>query len=254
MTQDMILSEDPAWIAPPEQPMTVKQMWATPIAEQQIDLPPQMRGTLINILKRQEAEHINIARREPNFAAFMKDRGFYGTTHYNLFDFERVNLDANEREVVLSFERLACRAARQYLQYALDLPEQEARDTQLIGRCFGNVQQKHDRTYPHYHQGIDIVLVHYLATGRGVDETLNSGSMRNSPHMMMMLDPRPVPTFPYWQKLHSIVPRVGLTVIHPGYLWHETNPFRFDGDRLCIVVNFNVLTNTYSELHRPLRF
>ena len=43
-------------------------------------------------------------------------------------------------------------------------------------------------------------------------------------------------------------------IAQAGFKGLKTNPFRFDGDRVCIVVNFNVITNTYAELHRPMRF
>jgi len=230
------------------QPMVIAQMWPTPVAQQQIDLPEPMRKALIEVLKRKDAQRGDLAKRAPDFHVFMKDKGFYATSHYNLFD----EADAHpEREAILMFERVACLAAREYLAHALEL--REARDVQLAGRCFGNVQRTGDRTLPHYHQGVDFVLVHYLTVGHGADVEASS-TPRNGPHALLLLDPRPVPTFPYWEKVHAIQPRIGLTVLTPGYLWHETNPFRFDGDRVCIVVNFNVITNTYAELHRPMRF
>ena len=49
--------------------------------------------------------------------AFMKDKGFYATSHYNLFDEAEAY---PEREAILMFERVACMAAREYLAHALD--------------------------------------------------------------------------------------------------------------------------------------
>ena len=78
-------------------------------------------------------------------------------------------------------------------------------------------------------------------------------SPRHPPHSVMFVDPRPAINYPYWEKLYTVSPRVGLTIIHPNYAWHETNPWLGKGTRVCIVVNFRIVSHGYNELSKPLR-
>jgi len=96
------------------------------------------------------------------------------------------------------------------------------------------------------------VLVHYLELGQSRDEEANL-TPRHGTHALLLLDPRGTPNYPWWEKVESITPRQGLTVIHPAYLWHETNVWRGTTTRVCIVVNFQVIRPGYLSLHRPLR-
>ena len=57
------------------QPMVIAQMWPTPVAQQQIDLPEPMREALIEVLKRKDAQRGDLAKRAPDFHAFIRTKG-----------------------------------------------------------------------------------------------------------------------------------------------------------------------------------
>ena len=129
----------------------------------------------------------------------------------------------------------------------------QADELKLEGRCFGNVQVPGARTYPHYHQDVNGVLEHYLTVGNNDLDVDIEKSPRHARHSILFQDPRPGISYPYWEKLAAYYPRVGLTIIHPNYVWHETNPWLGEGKRVCIVVNFRIVSHGYNELHKPLR-
>ena len=229
--------------------MELRNLWPTPVASEHIALPDAMREELIAVLIRKEAEVKSQASLEadPDFQRFMTSKKFYASTHYNLFAEAG---EHPEQAAILAFEQLACVKVRQYLAAAYGIAHDQG--VELAGRCFGNVQQPGARTFPHYHQSCDLVLVHYLdvGDGRDPDSTL---SARHGTHALLLLDPRGTPNYPWWEKVDSITPRQGLTLIHPAYLWHETNVWRGTATRVCIVVNFQVVKPGYQSLHQPLR-
>lgn len=206
-----------------------------------------MRQALINVLLRKEEDRHKIAENSPEFHRFMMSKGFYATTHYNLFD----EADQHpERDAIIEFERIACQAYREYLRDAYQIEEWDK--VRLSGRAFGNVQVPGARTFPHYHQSVDGELIHYLEIDENdPDRDL---SPRHGSHALLLLDPRGTPNYPYWEKVHSIPPQVGMTVLHPAYVWHETNPYRGTGIRVAMVVNFQVVSHGYVELHKQMRF
>ena len=57
---------------------------------------------------------------------------------------------------------------------------------------------------------------------------------------------------PYNNKAKIIKPETGLTLIHPAYLWHETQTHTKPGVRAAIVINFNVENRNYDILPTPL--
>ena len=78
-------------------------------------------------------------------------------------------------------------------------------------------------------------------------------SPRHGSHQVIFQDPRPAISYPYWEKVHAVYPKIGLTIIHPNYLWHETNPWLGEGTRVCIVVNFRIVSHGYNELLKPFK-
>ena len=227
--------------------MQVRNLWPTPLACESIQLPEVMRAQLIDVLLRKDAERQAAIEADPDFHRFMTSKKFYASTHYNLF----AEAEAHpEREAILAFEQFACVKFRQFLETAYGIDKDQG--VELAGRCFGNVQLPGARTFPHYHQSCDGVLIHYLDLGEGRDPEANF-TPRHGTHALLLLDPRGTPNYPWWEKVESITPTLGLTVIHPAYLWHETNVWRGTGIRVCIVVNFQVIRPGYLSLHQPLR-
>ncbi len=228
--------------------MKITNHWVTPIAEFDLALPQPMRQQLMALLQRKEADRDKLSESYPDFFRFMQSKQFYASTHYNLF------AEANqhpEKNAILSFELLACNAYRQYLRQALNI--EQADELKLVGRCFGNVQTTGGRTFPHYHQSVDHVLIHYLDIPDHNDPELGK-SYRHGTHALLLQDPRGAVNYPYWEKVLSIAPYTGKTIIHPAYVWHESNPYRGQGTRMCLVVNFQIASHSYIELHKEMRF
>ena len=233
----------------------IDQTFATPFMESDTSLPEKMRSDLVEVLQEKEHGMEEMRQSNPDFYSMATSKGFYATTHYNLFD--NPGEFPSAKQSILDFEIIACQMIRYYIRKGWGI--KEADEMELEGRCFGNVQKTGARTYPHYHQDINGVLVHYLAVG---DESVDikekiaidtEKSPRHPSHQVIFLDPRPAIAYPYWEKVHTVTPRVGLTIIHPNYVWHETNPWLGDGLRVCIVVNFRIVSHGYNELIKPLR-
>ena len=240
---------------PLDQFCKVEQKFATPIMEGITEIPQKMREDLIKVLQLKEQKADDIREKDPDFYSIATSKGFYATTHYNLFD--SVDEFPFAKESILGFESIACQLIRYYIRKGWGV--QQADEVKLEGRCFGNIQDTGARTYPHYHQDQNGVLVHYLALG---DENVAlkdrvmkdmEKSPRHSSHQVIFLDPRPAISYPYWEKVHTVTPQVGMTIIHPSSLWHETNTWLGEGLRACIVVNFRIVSHGYNELARPLR-
>ncbi len=233
----------------------IEQKFATPFLEMDTQLPQKMREDLVKVLELKETAMSKIKESNPDFYGMATAKGFYATTHYNLFD--NPNEYPFAEQSILDFEQIACQKIRYYIRKGWGV--QQADKMELEGRCFGNVQETGARTYPHYHQDINGVLIHYLKIGDEdaiPAEQLQKGfekSPRHSTHQVIFQDPRPAISYPYWEKVHAITPRVGLTIIHPNYLWHETNPWLGKGIRVCIVVNFRIISHGYNELLKTFR-
>lgn len=235
----------------------IEHRWSTPFMEMESQLPEKMRRDLIEVLIKKETAMTDLKKTEPQFYSMAEAKGFYATTHYNLFAEKDLEEFPEYRDSILGYEQIALKQIRYYIRKGWGV--QQADDMVIEGRCFGNVQEPGARTYPHYHQDINGVLVNYLQVGdenRNLDEQLardSYNSPRHGSHNVLFLDPRPAISYPYWEKVYAVTPKVGLTIIHPSNLWHETNQWLGDGIRVVIVVNFRILSHGYNELLETFR-
>jgi hypothetical protein len=236
---------------------TIEQKFTTPFMESVTAIPEDMRKHLCDVLVQKETAMSKTKNSDPEFYSLAQSKGFYATTHYNLFAEKDMEEFPEAKDSILEFEQISCQMIRYYIRKGWGV--QQADDMKIEGRCFGNVQEPGARTHPHYHQDISGVLVHYLRVGDEdvsltdqirVNEEL---SPRHGQHTVMFQDPRPAIGYPYWEKNHCVTPQIGLTIIHPNYVWHETNPWLGKGTRVCIVVNFRIVSHGYNELLQPLR-
>ena len=119
-------------------------------------------------------------------------------------------------------------------------------------RCIPVCYQPGMRAQPHYHHTCDHVLCLYLDCGDGRSPpgernwTVGDGEL-------ILQDPRPMAGFPFWEKVHYIETFPGLVVLHPSRIWHETNPFNAQGDRVLLVVTLRVMSHNYSDLYCNLQ-
>jgi hypothetical protein len=226
--------------------MHVEQLWPTPVGRTDILLPEEVRQSLIAVLERKDASHERVRGDAEAFRSFVASKKFYHGIHYNLFAEAPEHPEHNS---LVEFERIACRTFRDYLREAFAV--EDADTVRLNGRCFGHVQKPGERTFPHYHQGCDGVLIHYLDVG---EATAVNRPADSSPHALLLLDPRGSPNYPWWGKMHSIIPYRGLTILHPAYAWHETTVWQQSTRRVVIVVNFQVIGHGHASLYRELAF
>jgi len=242
--------------------------WTTPIAEINFPLSFKTRLNLIHTIAKKSfhkgIKNFNATPRTPD----NPDTKYASKHFYNLLTSRDSDPSIND------FAEHANELIRYYIANAWGVPDIE--ETQIEAKCFGNMQVHGQRTYPHYHHGFDGVLITYLTCGGEFDLDLESedliveceknvkvehdkydhlkndraiwGKMGNSTHPgdfeeeqnMLILDPRPAITYPYNNKAKAYTPKTGNTVIHPGYLWHESNTFMGTGIRVAIILNFKV--------------
>ena len=226
--------------------LDVKHEWTTPIGSIDIYLPDIVRQVLIRILTNCK----NIST-------------------YNLFDFSDKSFSTIEERCLKDFEEIASKIIRTYVKKAWEWDE----EVKIKARCFGNVQRSFSRrNAPHYYHGWDGVFIHYLTIGeefnyplfdakaneklteiaskakhgRKMLDTIDSEAT-HSDHSgdLIFLDPRHSIKMPYNNKAKIIKPKVGTTLIHPAYLWHETETHTKPGIRVTIIINFNIENSNY---------
>tara|TARA_B100000470_G_scaffold72642_1_gene55508 strand:- start:7679 stop:8488 length:810 start_codon:yes stop_codon:yes gene_type:complete len=258
--------------------LNVEHEWTTPIGSINIYLPEELRQILIVILTKQGIVFTEHTYNKVNNTSEALKK--FDDKIYNLFDYDdqKTVLDANEIDALAEFEKISSKIIRTYIHKAWGLDE----DAAIKARCFGNVQRPFGRrTAPHFHHAWDGVLVHYLTVGEEFNYPLFSDAddwtMSTNDHLvqitarsaggrkaiddkdpeainsdfsgdLIMLDPRPAIKMPYNNKAKTFKPEVGMTLIHPGYVWHETQTHTKAGIRVAIVINFNIENRNWDIL------
>ncbi len=140
---------------------------------------------------------------------------------------------------------------RRYLREALGV--RNAQEIEFVVRILPVVYlERGRRTLPHYHHTCDHVLCVYLETGENRrpfadrDRTGGDGEL-------ILCDPRPMASFPFWEKTRFIDPFPGLAILHPAPIWHETNTFTSEGSRTLLAATLRVTSHNYTDLYRPLK-
>lgn len=220
--------------------MKVEQLWSTPIATHEERLSQEATEQLIALMLRRDQEKKKVPLGGSPFKDYVDVGDFYHNIHYNLFSTPDEYLEA---PALREFEKFACKQVREYLRLAFDA--KDFADVALSARAFGHITYAGTKTFPHYHQQSDLVLIHYLK----VDQVTNE-----SPLSLIMLDPRGAPNYPWTGKMHTINPYTGLNVIHPSYVWHETNEWKLDNYRALIAVNFKIIGHGHETQFTKTRF
>lgn len=220
--------------------MSIDQLWATPVATYHQPLPLEVAQQLVALIVRRDAQKDKAQGGGTAFKQYVDSGRFYHSIHYNLFDLPETT---PEHDALRVFEQHACRAIRQYLRDGF--AAHDAQTVELSARCFGHVHTPGAKTFPHYHQASDLVLVHYLRLG---------GNNAGEPLSLIMQDPRGAPNYPWWGKMHTINPVEGMTVCHPSFLWHETNEWHGAGNRVLIAANFKVIGHGHEKQFKTTNF
>lgn len=234
--------------------LKIDREWPSTIAQEHINLPEEMRITLIDIIKKQDQVFTEDTYNKQ--IGITKDTELFERKIYNIFDCSRYS-DENEVKQVKGFEKLMSSVIRDYIHKAWDADK----NVEIKVRGFGNVQKTFGRrTAPHFHHGWDGVLAHYLTVGEEFDlkeQNVHKPFDTDWSGKFILLDPRPKNDFygrHAWKcaRYQEITPTKGLTIIHPGYLWHETNTHTKAGVRVLVAISFTILTRNHSELPTTL--
>ena len=237
--------------------LQISNEWSTIIGNDHIDLPIEMRKTLIDIIKKQD--HVFTEDTYDEKIGTLTESEIFERKIYNIFDYSRYS-DKNEIKQVEGFEKIISGIIREYVHEAWNTDK----DCDIKIRGFGNVQKTFGRrTAPHYHHGWDGVLAHYLTAGEEFDlEEKQYNKPINTDYSgdLLLLDPRPANVsapiaregYPGNNQYFAINPKTGTTIIHPGYIWHETSTHTKAGIRVLVAVSFNILTKNHDELPTTL--
>ena len=165
------------------------------------------------------------------------------TLKYQRNFFTRSSNTPNEIAVL---ERFKSAVMKEYLAYIQEVYKVEnATDLKVMIRAIPVIQTPGQRTMPHYHHTCDHVCCFYLDTGdapESTDPRIGNGEL-------ITCDPRPMRTFPFWEKTHWISTYPGLFVLHPAGIWHETNTFSGSGTRVLIATTLRIESHNYTDLY-----
>jgi hypothetical protein len=219
--------------------MNYQQLWTTPIGTVDIDLSDDIRRALIQWVIMNYTQRIGIKEPIPSFV--------------DLFDYTQYA--TNDRihifKAVYRFEIIVSKIIRSFIKQAWGMDE----TVRVKSHCTSKVQLPFDkRIEPHRHNNVDATLIHYLTVG----DEFYLDNMKEYPYInneysgeLLLLDPRPSISYPYNNKAKTIIPKVGTTIIHPGYVWHETNQHTQPGLRICLIVNVEISKET--KVHSSLK-
>ena len=258
----------------PDHPLNGKfninfRSWTSPIGEITFNLPEEMSIGLIDYIVKKVyrigRKTLSNKEREPD----QEDTKYVSKHFYNLLT------EADTNPHIKQYKEFMDELIRYYVANAWKVGD--VQEYVLQAKCFGNMQVKGQRTYPHYHHGFDGVCVTYLTIGDEFDLDLTSDNLivpydaskdvvipdkydadqvpdakwsqyKDTSHpvefeeqgALLLLDPRSTPNYPYNTKAKAFKPVIGKTIIHPAYFWHESNSFEAGGIRVCIILNFKV--------------
>tara|TARA_B110000495_G_C22913740_1_gene533664 strand:- start:54 stop:854 length:801 start_codon:yes stop_codon:yes gene_type:complete len=234
------------------------EQWGSPVAEITFPLPQWVRIGLIEyILKK-------------NFTNNGDQHSDKKQDQYSSLHFYNMLCDVDKYEEIAKFKEYITEVIRYYCADAWSISDVE--DIDIQAKSFGNLQLYGERTYPHYHNSFDGVMVTYLTVGDEFDVDLNSNTLLvNLKHNvvrkdykelpktlwsrtakkthneefekhgnLLLHDPRGSINYPYNCKAISIKPESGMNILHPAYIWHESNTFLGKGIRVVIGTNFKI--------------
>ena len=230
--------------------LEIDNWWTTPIGRTKLEMPKDMRATLTELVERQDP-----CKTSDTYDGVNRDYTKFEEKVYNLFDYTRYSNEPFEIKAIAylkEFEQAIGNIIRTYIFRAWGLD-----NCNIKVRAFGNASKTYSRRIPpHFHHGWDGVALTYLSIGQEfyAKDNDTQPTPKNTEHSgnLIMQDPRPAINFPFTDKAKVIKPEVGLTIVHPAYLWHETEVHTLAGLRSCLVVDFKILTQNCDYLPTPL--
>tara|TARA_Y100001936_G_scaffold86957_1_gene85293 strand:- start:33756 stop:34502 length:747 start_codon:yes stop_codon:yes gene_type:complete len=234
----------------PGKDLQVTHEWPTIIGTEIIELPQIMKDVLVKVIKRQDSVFTEHTYNKTNKTT--AELAAFDEKIYNIFDYSRYDTEG-EITQIKAFEKIMSKVIRTYVTEAWQVDPH----VEINVRGFGNVQNTFGRrTAPHFHHGWDGVLAHYVTVGNEYESDVPMTPM-DTPYsgQLLLLDTRPSTCIPDGDVRNDVVrlnPVNGLTVIHPGYVWHETHTHTQTGDRVLVAINFHIWNRNFDELPTSL--
>jgi hypothetical protein len=167
--------------------------------------------------------------------------------HTNMFSEENEKTAPPEW---FQFKRWVDHVYRQYLAETTGM--RNVADLKVVARAIpAHFTEDGRRTMPHYHHTADHVMVVYLDCGSNRKDAKDR-NWRVGDGELILQDPRPMASFPYWEKIKMIETHAGKVVMHPSRVWHESNGFHADGARTLLALTLRVESHNYVDLYKPL--
>lgn len=221
--------------------MRLQQLWTTPVLSGQLDLTvDEMEGLKELGLRTAQAHK---ADPKPHTMPVIPGHGFI--YHQNLL--LRDDLSEHE-EYCLGRLRSEIKLAYQaYLKAAYNV--QNAEDFKIKVRIIPVTMEHNERTLPHYHHTCDHVACLYVDCGNDRPDVKNS---KIGDGELLLQDPRPMASFPFWEKFERYPTHPGLFLIQPSRVWHETNSYQGHGTRLMYAITLRIESHNYTDLYCEL--
>ncbi len=249
--------------------MKITKNWPTPIGKIQMDVPEDLKRKLIEIIVRDVTDFFVYDKNDPD-ADFLKEYEmmanelirYYLTNAYNITDAKSLNIEAN------AFGNHLIHGGRSYPHYhhcfdGVMIHYLTAGDEYVLDENF-KVQEIEEKHKIHNDTSWVVRQGYYGVDGSKArlfdkvhdlneDETMEKKFPLQGGGNLIIQDPRPAINYPTDEKTFVIRPKSGQVVIHPSYLWHESNTFLGNGIRVAIVINYRVLTQLVQPGQKPIK-
>ena len=253
--------------------------WVTPIGRIELNLPEAMRVGLIEyIASKGYCTTMGTHKRTMTIE--------FERNHYNLFDERDNNVH------IKGYEEIASEMIRYYVANSYNVKNADQLDIECRGfgnmqttgrRTFPHYHHAFDGVMITYltlggefaltsdvegNDDLQLVApgsticelqekvdmnVKYGTVANYADFDLKKEDMPNESNgALLLLDPRPAINYPYNSKAKDYAPKIGTTIFHPAYIWHESNTYIGKGIRAAVVINYRVNTYNNNGLVKPL--
>lgn len=216
--------------------MNIQQWWPTPVFMETAPFPKETLESLSKLVQWQWREGQTISHPLPS----VPNQTFRPTHNFFAQDIPA--------EFIPAVTQLKSFIKPLYIEYLKrSYGVSGIADLKIDARCFGDLQTKGERTFPHYHHTCDHVFVMYLHCGE--NRPTSMAVDRKGDGELLLLDPRHFSTFPFWDKVKQVRTFEGLMLLHPASVWHETKTMNADGERTLVVVTLRTRSHNYTDAY-----
>ena len=200
--------------------MKVENLYSSPVLIEDWNFSEEENQKLIAAAKRAEAQA------SPTGSYY--DR--------SILDYSLLKTDA---PLVAHFQDVMNRRTREYIYRSFQCPD--AFTMHMQAAVFANVYTYGQRVRAHYHPDCHFVACYYPKI-----DPIEEPQFRTAEQgVFVLMDPRGTVQWPGAQsKIHRIPVKTGTFILHPSYMWHESEVYFGQGERICLVAEFKVITHS----------